>query len=281
MTTSPASNLQAQQAALVEALFAKPSDTAASQALRPHLDAAHAQRQRGMQAYQANGHALAERCLRAAFPVIDMMLGTPSFNALSRDLWHRHPPEGGDLARWGAALPAFLASSEQLADVPYLTDVASVEWALHRAAFAADAQPDPASFARLTTEDPETLSLALAPGVATVTSRFPVASLVLAHRQAEPSLDTAADRLRQGLGETALVWRRGMRPQIAPCSNAAAALIAQLQHGSDLSSALDTCLAQPPANAAAFDFAQWLTEAVTLGVVIGVTNAGAAAHEPL
>jgi hypothetical protein len=54
----PNGTLQSQQEALVNALFAKPSDNAASQALKPLLDTTKAQSQRGLQAYQANGHAV-------------------------------------------------------------------------------------------------------------------------------------------------------------------------------------------------------------------------------
>jgi hypothetical protein len=276
----PNGTLQSQQEALVNALFAKPSDNAASQALKPLLDTTKAQSQRGLQAYQANGHAVAERSLRAAFPVIDMMLGANSFNALARDLWHRRPPERGDLAHWGDALPAFLATSEQLAEAPYLADVARAEWALHRAAFAADAQPDPASFTRLTSEDPETLSLALAPGVCIVSSAFPVASLVLAHLQASPTLAEVASRLHQSQGEKALIWRQGMKPCITPYSKTAAALVGQLLNDRDLSGALDTALAEHHPDAAAFDFSHWLTEAVTQGLVIGVTSASAPPANP-
>jgi hypothetical protein len=270
--THPTS-LLAQQQALVTALFARPSGTAAALALLPQLDSQSAQGARGLQAYQANGHSLAERSLRAAFPVIDMMIGGNSFNALARDLWHQHPPDRGDLALWGEALPAFISTNTQLADVPYLADVARAEWALHRAAFAADAQPDPASFARLTVEDPETLTLNLAPGTCTVASPFPVASLVLAHRQSQPSLEEAAARLRQGQAETALIWRQGMKPCLAACSPTAAVLVAQLLSGANLSSALDVALPDDSTDGDAFDFSQWLTEAVGLGLVTGVGTA--------
>ena len=208
-------SLQAQQQALVNALFALPGDSASAQTLQPLLADHNAQSQRGLQAYEANGHGLAERSLSAAFPVIARMVGSQSFNALARDFWHRHPPEQGDLARWGEALPDFLTHNAQLGDTPYLADVARAEWALHRAAFAADAQPDPASFARLTSEDPETLTLTLSPGACTIASPFPLASLVLAHLHREPSLPEAFARLREGTAETALIWRQGMKPRLA------------------------------------------------------------------
>jgi len=266
--------LQAQQEALVNALFARSGEASTLAELLPLLDQRNPQNQRGLQSYQANGHALAERCLRAAFPVIEQMIGSNSFNALARDLWHQHPPERGDLARWGAALPAFVASNPQLADAPYLGDVAQVEWALHRAAFEADALPNPSSFARLTEEDPETLSLTLAPGVHTITSRFPVASLVLAHLQDHPTLAEAADRLRQGHAEGALIWRQGMKPRLMRCSSAVTALITLLQSGSDIASALDGAMsAVDDGTEEHFDFSAWLTEAVTQGVVTGVHTA--------
>lgn len=272
-STHPPS-LLAQQQALVNALFAKPSDATATQALLAQLDSRGAQSARGLQAYLANGHALAERALRAAFPVIDMMLGTHNFNALARDLWHQHPPERGDLALWGEALATFLSTNTQLADVPYLADVARAEWALHRAAFASDAQPDPASFARLTVEDPETLSLTMAPGTCTFASPFPVVSLIMAHRQSQPSLEVAASRLRKGQAETGLIWRQGMKPCLAACSPIAAVLVAQLLSGTNLSSALDVAMANASENVEVFDFSQWLTEAVGQGLVIGVSTTG-------
>lgn len=264
--------LQIQQEALVNALFARSSEASTLAAdLFSHTDPGNAQSQRGFQAYQANGHSLAERSLRAAFPVIEQMVGSHSFNALARDLWHHHPPERGDLAQWGAALPAFVASNPQLADAPYLSDVAQVEWALHRAAFEADAPSDPSSFARLTEEDPETLSLTLAPGVRTITSRFPVASLVLAHLQDRPTLAEAADRLHQRHAEGALIWRQGMKPRLMLCSPVVTALIALLQSGADIARALDGAMsAADPGDEDHFDFSIWLTEAVTQGVVTGV-----------
>lgn len=272
MSADSFETLRAQQQALVSALFALPGDSRAAQTLRPHLAAHNAQNQRGLQAYEANGHGLAERCLGTAFPVITQMVGSQSFNALARDFWHRHPPERGDLAHWGEALPTFLAHNAQLADAPYLADVARAEWALHRAAFAANAVPDPASFARLTSEDPETLTLTLSPGTCTIASPFPVASLVLAHLHSEPSLPEAFARLREGTAETALIWRQGLKPQLALCDTVAAGLLAQLQRGINLSSALDAALADPSGNAEAFDFSSWLIGAVERGLVTGVRS---------
>lgn len=258
--------LMLQQQSLLDALFARPGSTQATGALH-HLNpqlGSHATR--GLMAYQANGHALAERSLLAAYPVIAQLIGAESFNALARDLWHSHPPRTGDLAQWGDALPAFLAANEQLADLPYLADVARVEWASHRAAGAEDADTDLSSFARLSTEDPAFLTLRLAPGTALVTSAWPVVSLVTAHTTGEPTLAEVGQRVRDRAGETAVVWRQGFRPCIAACP----------AHTQGLLHALLARVALPDALSRTgpdFDFSDWLTQAVQNGLVTGVADA--------
>ena len=272
MNASDTQTLAQQQRSLLDALFVRPGGDgqhAADERLFGQLDARTTQTARGLAAYRSNGHAMAERSLQGAYPVIAAMLGEDSFALLSRDLWHQHPPRCGDLAQWGDALPDFLRASEQLADVPYLCDVARAEWALHRAASATDAEPDLPSFARLGSEDPQGLALTLSPGTAVVASPYPVASLVNAHRLETPSLDDAARRLRAGDAEHALVWRQGLRPRLALIPPAAAALVQALLDGADLPAALDAAgAADDPAEP--FDFSAWLTAAVTDGLVTGV-----------
>ncbi|WP_300654875.1 DNA-binding domain-containing protein [Hydrogenophaga sp.] len=258
--------LMLQQQSLLDALFARPGSPQAAGAVH-HLNTwIEPRASRGLMAYQANGHALAERCLPAAYPVVAQLIGQDSVHALARDLWHRHPPVGGDLAQWGDALPAFLSDSDQLADVPYLADVARVEWALHRAASAPDADPDLPSFGRLSTEDPESLTLWLAPGTALIPSDWPVVSLVTAHTSGEPTLAEAGQRVRDRVGETALVWRQGWQPCVAACPANALGLLRALQRGA----ALTEALGEAPAD---FDFSDWLTQAVHSGLVLGVADA--------
>jgi hypothetical protein len=212
---------------------------------------------------------MAERSLLAAYPVVAQLIGSDSFALLARDLWHQSPPLRGDLAQWGDALHDFLQRNTQLADVPYLSDVARAEWALFRAAGASDTVPDPGSFARLMQEAPEGLSLTLAPGTAVIESRYPVASLIEAHQTDTPDLSQAAQRLRDGQGEHALIWRQGLRPRLQQISPAASALVQALLAGADLPRALDAA-GTASSDQDAFDFSVWLSAAVTDALVIGV-----------
>ncbi|WP_457281910.1 HvfC/BufC family peptide modification chaperone [Polaromonas sp. P5_D5] len=264
--------LARQQQALLHALLGERDDSGLWSHLQPGGAYAPLAR-RGLQAYQANGLALAERALGAAYPVLAQLIGGESFAALARHFWLRHPPCRGDMACWGDALAAFLEAAPQLADEPYLGDVARVEWALHQAATAADARPDPRSFALLSEADPAEITLTLGAGVFLLASGYPVASIVNAHLLGEPALAEAAALLRAGAAEHALIWRQGFKPRACAVTAAEYALLAALQAGRSLEAVLGSALECAPSGAmestAAFSFENWLGPAVQDGLVTG------------
>jgi hypothetical protein len=207
---------------------------------------------------------LAERALTAAYPVVAQLVGGASFGDLARALWHAHPPLQGDLALWGDALPEFLHASAQLQDEPYLPDVARAEWALHCAATAADAQPDPVSLALLTTQDPARLQLVLAPGCVVVGSNWPLASLLLAHLQGQPSLAEVGAQVRARLPQEVVVWREGPRPRVRQALPGEAGCLRSLLGGQALAQALDS--------APLLDFPKWFPMAMQTALVLGVSK---------
>ncbi|MBT9490355.1 MAG: putative DNA-binding domain-containing protein [Rubrivivax sp.] len=211
----------------------------------------------GLQAYRANAGAAAERALAAACPTVQQLVGEASFAAIARALWQRHPPQRGDLAQWGAALPAFLAADPALQDEPCLADVARVDLAVHQAEMAADATLDPATLNRLAEHEPEALWPRLAPGAAIVLSAYPVAHIWHAHRH------DGADRFvavraafEAGLGDNAFVWRTGWRADVALLDAAETPFMQALLQGLSLGAALDA--------APDLDFNTWLQRALQL-----------------
>ncbi|MES2423528.1 MAG: DNA-binding domain-containing protein [Pseudomonadota bacterium] len=259
--------LAAEQQALLRAVWAGDNQNAMNEIANFAADKT-APTQRGLNCYRANGLALAQRALPVAYPVLAQLLGEESFAALAADFWQQQPPVRGDIAQWGAALPAFVQASEQLADVPYLADVAEVEWALHCAATAADAEVDLASLQLLAQADPATLTLVLGEPAICITSEWPVVSIVNAHRLGQPPLEEIAQRLRANaqtgarVGECAFIWRQGLRPMLREAQPGEADFIAALQRGSSLLAALQ---ASPP-----LDFNQWLVPAVQTALLTGV-----------
>jgi Putative DNA-binding domain len=226
---------------------------------------------RGLQTYQANAAASAQRSLQTAYPVIAQLIGDEAFAHLARYFWAQHPPTRGDLAQWGGELTGFIARIPALQTEPYLPDVAKAEWALHTAATAADKEADLTTFALLTEHDADALTLLLAPGSALIHSEFPIASILTAHLYAAPSFEEVGQKLRHSTPEIALVWRQGLRPLVAACTVAEAAFIARLLAGSSLLAALesDELAASDPS----FDLQLWLPQAVKKGLLLGVLPA--------
>lgn len=239
--------------------------------------------QRGIQAYQANAGASAQRALAAAFPTLAMLIGSDATAGLARAYWHAEPPRCGDLACWGDGLPAFIEADAQLAGEPYLADVARLDWAVHQAERAADAA-EPAGLHLLASAEPAALQLQMVAGTAVVSSPHPIVTIWQAHR---PGSDAAAgDRFAavraafaSGRGEHALVARGGGDGlagvfELAGADAAfTAALLAGRSLGEALSDALAEPLADPPDQAGpAFEFEPWLIDQLQHRRIAAVTH---------
>lgn len=221
--------LAAQQRALLRSLWLPRWETAAL-LVGPHLARADGRALRGLRAYRANGRALAERALAAAYPSVAAALGEENFAGLARTHWLRYPPARGDIAHWGAQLARHIESIPQLvADEPGLADRARIDWALHRAATVRDEPPRLQTLQLLVDCDPARVALRLAPATQCVAG--------------------------------ALVWRQGLKPVARPLAQGEQPFIDALLARRPLTEALDTA---PP-----FDFNPWLAQAVQEQLVLG------------
>ncbi len=233
----------------------------------PAVGPSHAQAQRGLAAYVAHAGATAERALAAAYPTVQALVGDEAFALLARALWRRHPPARGDLAWFGETLPGFIAEDEQLADVPYLCDVARLDWSLARAESAADRAADAASFHLLTEADPQELCALLSPGCALIQSPWPIVTVWQAHQPAAapPSDAFAAARqaLQDNVAETAWVWRAGWKARACAVAQDTARFLRAAMEQASLGQALSEA-------GEGFDFARCLQDGLQQGWWLGV-----------
>ncbi|MEO8152691.1 MAG: DNA-binding domain-containing protein [Rhizobacter sp.] len=259
------------QRALMAALLARDGGAA----LQGWLSHPPERTQRGMQAYQANAGASAERSLSSTFPTVQALMGEESFAAMARAFWHARPPERGDLACFGEALPAFIADSEQLADVPYLADSARLDWLLAQAERDVDVQADMVSLNLMAELDPAEIRLQLAPGSAVLASAYPVVSVWRAHQPGEDATShwaharkTLAAGVGVGIGERAWVWvwRAGWRATVRDMDAVTARWMQSLLRGDTLATALDEA-------DESFDFEPWLVEALQQGWLMSARRA--------
>ncbi|WP_170133427.1 DNA-binding domain-containing protein [Undibacterium pigrum] len=89
--------------------------------------------------YRGNLTAIWTSALKNAFPVLHQLVGEEYFEQLARAFGRACPSVSGDLNQFGAKLPEFLKTIPDAGDYPYFSDIASLEWQVHTAYYAADA----------------------------------------------------------------------------------------------------------------------------------------------
>lgn len=87
----------------------------------------------------------AVEALRASFPTVDALIGPDMFTEVALDFRRDAPPAGPVLSDYGAAFPAFLARQPWTSELPYLADVAKLDWLWLGSFLAADANALPAA----------------------------------------------------------------------------------------------------------------------------------------
>lgn len=194
-----------------------------------------------------------------SFPVTQELVGEAFFRAMAREFVRAAPPRSPVLAWYGDGFAEFIEAFPAAAGVPYLADVARLEWLRVQAWHAADADPlAPEDIARLL-GDAAALPDArfdLHPSVRMLRSHHAVVSLWAAH-QSESAALALAD-VDPGQAETALVLRNGLDVEISTITEGAAMFISLLQQGAALGEAAEQALAAETG----FDLAQ------TLGLLI-------------
>lgn len=202
--------------------------------------------------------------LRATFPVVCRLVGEDFFAGMARAFIAVHPPHSPCLFEYGAALGDFIADFAPAASLPYLADVARLEWAMN-AAYHAKSEP-PIDPAVLAVADPDALArsiLLLQPSLHLVTSPYPVDTIWRANQ---------ADRDGAGVDLSAgdcrlLVWRQGDDAVFQTLDAAAAAFVGATLAGQTLGSSLE----QAADAAADFDPGAALAHLLSSGLIVGLS----------
>jgi hypothetical protein len=153
--------------------------------------------------YRRAFHANYRNALAASYPVVRRLVGPAFFGAAVDALVRSEPPRSGDLNVYGDGFPRFLDQYPPAGALPYLGDVARLEWAQDEAQRAADVATEPAdviaALAALPAERLPDARLALAPSCRLVDSPFPILRIWQVNQPdadaGSVSLDEGADRL--------------------------------------------------------------------------------------
>ena len=161
---------------------------------------------------------------------------------------------------FGASFADFLNSFPPAAELPYLPDMARLEWAVHLAHYAADAQTlAPEALAALHPDQLEARRFSLHPACALLASNWQVAALWQAHQDGGGQGMFPHD---MQVASWALVCRPRWKAQVLVLDAAAHAALLVLQQGQTFGAALDAAFERDPAFDLAAHLRQWLAHAV-------------------
>ena len=216
--------------------------------------------------YRGNATASAHKALGAAYPVIEKIVGAEFFSGLARQYQSRFPSRDGDLNEYGECFADFLSDFAPARDLPYLPDVARLEWQVHRAHYAADVAPfDAARLASVSPERQLQLLPRLHPACVVLHSPYPLARLWQVHQDTfsgEFEVDFSRDPGH------ALVLRPAFKVEVAQIGDAEAAFLAAAQAGATLITALAAAQLQDALFDLGRSLARWVESSVIVDFIL-------------
>lgn len=216
--------------------------------------------------YRNNVYASLIEVLSGRFPVVARLVGDEFFSVMARFYVERDPPRSAVLIRYGMGFPEFVASFAPAAAVPYLANVASLEWAWHAAYHAPDAAPLPLAELAGGIDHAEGAVLTLHPSLSVVSSYYPIVSIFELNAQEG---DVPPTRLEAG-GEDALVVRPHFDVEVRRLPEGGAPFILALKGRRTIGEACATALGEAPG----FDLEANLAGLIGSGAIIGIAAQG-------
>ena len=203
--------------------------------------------ERRFAAYRRNVIGNWRSALASTYPVVAQLLGAQRFCALADQYIATYPSRSGDLNAYGDALPALLDASALRAALPYLPDIARLEWALLQAYGAEDAADfDLAALAGVPAPAQAELRFNVSSAALLIDSPWPLADIWQAHQLASGARDAAlADIERSPASQLhyTLVARSEGRVFAVALNAGEAAFLRALQAAQSLADAIATALA--------------------------------------
>lgn len=208
--------------------------------------------------YRSNVVSSLISSLRDIFPLIEKLTGEDFAKNIFGSFIFSHPPRVACLIAYGGELPSFIGNFEPAASLPYLSDIARLEWALHESYYAPDDSPlRPEDLAGLMTGDLGALRLPLRSSIRLIESFWPlleIRNFCLRDDSGDERLD-----LDQG-GCRFMTLRRGLNAEIVPLSSCECFFLDCLRKGMTLGDSLGRVMSSE----GAFDFAGFLDKFIRL-----------------
>lgn len=241
-------------------------DARADDALARHCAGPAARVREGIAAYRRSVLSNLAGAVRATYPVVTALVGEEFMTAASHRYAREIPSRQGDLNAYGEDFDRFLAPLAEEAGLPYLPDVARLEWLVQAVYTAPDAPPgDLSRLAATAPGDWEGLRFRLDPAHALFVSPWPVARLWEVHQP-----DYAGDFTVAPGAQAVLVQRREAGIAVEALADAEHAWLHALADGARLAEAVEAAMEASVATADdghGFDLAEALRKHIATGLL--------------
>jgi hypothetical protein len=193
--------------------------------------------------------------LAATFPTVQALVGPNFFRGLARAFVGHALPAQPVLAEYGADFADFITGHDAARDLPYLADVARLDWALNLAFHApAGGRLRAADLGAVPAERLPSMSIALAAGAALINSPYPLDRI---WETSQPGAASETVDLNSGASHL-LVLRRPDDAAFVSLSAGEAAFMATLASGRSLERAAGAAVKVDPAFELSTSFARLL-----------------------
>ncbi|WP_051542939.1 putative DNA-binding domain-containing protein [Thiothrix lacustris] len=164
--------------------------------------------------YRNSVHGILLQYLRSLYPVCQQLLGDDFFEAASDRYIDQSPPTRPFLAEYADEFADFLHHYPALSTMPWIAEIARLEWARHQAWNAVN-QPasDFAQLALLDAGQQEHLTLHTPNSAHLLQSPYAIHPIWLAHQPEDHPDKLPLERLQIQQASTVLIWRTGRRLQ--------------------------------------------------------------------
>ena len=203
--------------------------------------------------------------LASTYPVVEEIVGDEFFATMAREFALSHLPQSPVMINYGEEFPDFLKTFVPVKELPYLSDIARLEW--HRNTVYHGANASSVTIEALgeyKEEDVPNLSFELHPTFALVKSDYPIVTIWQAHQQDNPPEFLKGVTMEQG--EAALIIRPELDVLINQVSIGTYEFLQSLNKGLSFSLSVEQAIAIEPS----FDIPANLAGLFNLGAVTGV-----------
>lgn len=205
------------------------------------------------------------RVLASTYPVVEEIVGEDFFAAMAKEFVSNHLPQSPVMITYGEEFSDFLKSFPPIEHLPYLSEIAQLEWHRNSAYHGPDRTPLTIEVLSKVSEDQlPNLTFELHPTLELINSSFPIVTIWNAHQQDNPA--SQLENIAMDEGEAALILRPELDVLVNKLSLGTYEFVKSLKEGKTFTLSVEQAIAKEPS----FDIPANLAGLFNLSAVTGI-----------